>query len=143
MSKGIDIGYNEFDIEINRKNITKIDLGCEFNIDHLKNLFKYEIPIIGNHVARTDWVYWADVGRNDSRVYASKDIQVQLNDFYTGTSFIYIGGNSDFQYYQLCNHVFSLIAERYPFANMYEVKSYIGGWIDESELKVKRAREVS
>ena len=121
--------------EMQRKNVHMIDTNSDIRflalIDKLRE-FKLigRIPVRG----KTD-VFWVRCNRNDSRLYASKDIQLEVSG-----NKIFIGANSDYNVWSLAMEIMALLHKEFPFSNLRQVRSYIGGDIDWTNNRVA-ARE--
>ena len=80
-------------------------------------------------------VFWVKCSRNDSRIYASKEIQLEVSG-----NKIFIGSNSDYNVWNLGIEIMVMLHKEFPFSNLRQVRSYISGDIDWTNDRVA-ARE--
>lgn len=86
----------------------------------------YESNLIGRFTVKGKCrVYWVKCSRNDSRIYASKDIQLEVSG-----NKIFLGANADIGVWHLAQEMMALFYKEFPFSNLREVRNYICGDID-------------
>lgn len=121
--------------EMQRKNVHMIDTNSDLKWGELTKKLR-EFDLIGRLPVRGKTeVYWVKCSRNDTRIYKSKDTQLEVVD-----NKIFIGANGDFGVWSLAIEIMGLLHKEFPFANLREVRNYICGDIDWSNDSVA-ARE--
>lgn len=124
--------------EMQRKNVHMIDTNsdlCEADLINLlldKGLIQ-TFPIRGKYN-----VYWVRCSRNDTRIYATKDIQLEVIN-----NKIFLGANGDLSVSSLSIGLMNILYKEFPFSNCREVRNYICGDIDwDNEITKKREKIV-
>tara|TARA_R110000737_G_scaffold54086_1_gene76194 strand:- start:459 stop:899 length:441 start_codon:yes stop_codon:yes gene_type:complete len=121
--------------EMQRKNVHMIDTNSDLSEQELINKL-YASNLIGRFPVKGKYsVYWVKCSRNDSRIYSSKDIQLEVSG-----NKIFLGANADLGVWQLAKEMMAIFYKEFPFSNLREVRNYICGDIDWSNEE-KAARE--
>lgn len=121
--------------EMNKKNVHMIDTNSDVGFYKLVDKLR-EFNLIGRIPVRGKMdVFWVKCSRNDSRIYASKEIQLEVSG-----NKIFIGSNSDYNVWNLGIEIMVMLHKEFPFSNLRQVRSYISGDIDWTNDRVA-ARE--
>tara|TARA_R110002020_G_scaffold465786_1_gene687805 strand:- start:32 stop:475 length:444 start_codon:yes stop_codon:yes gene_type:complete len=111
--------------EMQRKNVHMIDTNSDLSEQELINKL-HQSNLIGRFTVKGKCsVYWVKCSRNDSRIYASKDIQLEVSG-----NKIFLGANADIGVWHLAQEMMALFYKEFPFSNLREVRNYICGDID-------------
>ena len=121
--------------EMQRKNVWMIDTNSDLREVELISKLQ-ELKLINRFAVKGKCtVYWVKCSRNDSRIYATKDIQLEVSG-----NKIFLGANADIGVWSLAQEMMALLYKEFPFSNLREVRNYICGDIDWSNEE-KASRE--
>tara|TARA_R110000744_G_scaffold436_2_gene1738 strand:+ start:4 stop:444 length:441 start_codon:yes stop_codon:yes gene_type:complete len=129
--------------EMQKKNVWMIDTNSDLREVELITKLQERKLINRFAVKGKCAVYWVRCYRNDSSIYASKDIQLEVSG-----NKIFVGANADIGVWHMAKDIMALLYKEFPFSNLREVRNYICGDIDwsneetSSKEKILHAREI-